>query len=110
VVGDEEEVRVRVRNSGPRLDHLENLFEPLVRGSADPHATDSSLGLGLYIAREIARRHGGDIEGASDGAGTVFSVRLPREPRGLAEHAGEEVPQPLERKPAAVEEDQPLPS
>ncbi len=36
------------------------------------------LGLGLYIASEIVRRHGGTIEAAPrDGGGSVFSVRLP---------------------------------
>jgi signal transduction histidine kinase len=36
------------------------------------------LGLGLYIASEIVRRHGGTIEAtARDGGGSVFSVRLP---------------------------------
>ena len=38
-------------------------------------------GLGLYLAREIARLHGGDIVVASDGArGTTFTVSLPVQP------------------------------
>jgi signal transduction histidine kinase len=40
--------------------------------------TDGSLGLGLYIAREIAKAHGGEIEARSDETETVFAVRLPR--------------------------------
>jgi signal transduction histidine kinase len=39
---------------------------------------DGSLGLGLYIAREIAIAHGGQIEARSDNTETVFAVRLPR--------------------------------
>jgi signal transduction histidine kinase len=36
------------------------------------------LGLGLYTAAEIVRRHGGTIEvAAAEGGGTVFTVRLP---------------------------------
>lgn len=36
------------------------------------------LGLGLYTAAEIIRRHGGTIEvAAAEGAGTLFKVRLP---------------------------------
>jgi signal transduction histidine kinase len=36
------------------------------------------LGLGLYTAAEIIRRHGGTIEvAAAEGAGTIFTVRLP---------------------------------
>ena len=39
----------------------------------------SSLGLGLFIAREIAVAHGGDIGVESSAAtGTVFTVEVPR--------------------------------
>ena len=38
----------------------------------------TSLGLGLYIAREIVLAHGGSIEVSSTAeAGTAFAVRLP---------------------------------
>ncbi len=38
-------------------------------------------GLGLFITREIARAHGGDVEVRSSAAeGTTFRVRLPRGP------------------------------
>jgi signal transduction histidine kinase len=41
----------------------------------------TSMGLGLFIAREIAEAHGGDISVASDAdSGTTFTVRLPRTP------------------------------
>ncbi|MGA7988991.1 MAG: HAMP domain-containing sensor histidine kinase [Candidatus Dormiibacterota bacterium] len=40
-------------------------------------------GLGLYLAREIARLHGGDIRVASNrGRGTTFTVSLPVQPTG----------------------------
>jgi signal transduction histidine kinase len=40
--------------------------------------SEGSMGLGLYIAREIAIAHHGDISHKSDENETVFTVRLPR--------------------------------
>jgi signal transduction histidine kinase len=37
-----------------------------------------SLGLGLYIAREIVTMHGGTMRAESSERGTVFSAHLPR--------------------------------
>jgi len=56
------------------------VFEPLERGPGAETRPDSedSLGLGLYIAREIAQAHGGDVAARSDESETVFTVRLPR--------------------------------
>lgn len=51
------------------------LFEPMVSGRAD------GSGLGLALAREIAREHGGDLAYAPRGAGSCFVIRLPRHPR-----------------------------
>ncbi|WP_263974684.1 sensor histidine kinase [Pseudomonas sp. Marseille-Q5115] len=37
-----------------------------------------SVGLGLFIVREIARAHGGEVEVASEeGSGTLFTATLP---------------------------------
>jgi PAS domain S-box-containing protein len=57
---------------------LSDIFAPF-RGTRDLRSSTSGLGLGIYIAREIVRAHGGTIEVASSEAeGTTFSVRLPR--------------------------------
>ena len=75
----EDEVHFEVKNKGPAIPAttLGDLFQPLRRGD-ERRAGDSGLGLGLYIAREIARAHGGDIEARSDATETVFAMRLPR--------------------------------
>jgi signal transduction histidine kinase len=59
---------------------LDEMFDPLRRGSAVEQGAETrqGLGLGLFIVREITRAHGGDIEVRSDVAQTTFSVRLPR--------------------------------
>ena len=41
-------------------------------------AADSAMVWRLYIVREVARAHGGDVEVRSDMQETVFAVRLPR--------------------------------
>ena len=76
------EVTFAVHNDGARIEKsmLAQIFEPLKRGLDGQllSGTDGSMGLGLYIAREIASAHGGDIAAKSDEKETVFTVRLPR--------------------------------
>ncbi|MEA2341581.1 MAG: hypothetical protein QOG11_1658 [Solirubrobacteraceae bacterium] len=77
-------VRVRVRDDGPGIDPAERdaVFEPGVRGiRANGHA---GAGLGLALARRLARAAGGDVTVAEnsgpdrpDRAGTTFVVDLP---------------------------------
>jgi signal transduction histidine kinase len=83
VVTDEAAVvRFEVKNSGPAIERLtlDRIFDPLNRGPEheNRYDADGNLGLGLYIAREIAKAHGGEIEARSDETETVFAVRLPR--------------------------------
>lgn len=74
------EVRLVVTNAGQiEPDVLPNLFEPLRRGLDRGHKNESGLGLGLYIASEVAKAHGGSIAAASRDSRTVFTVLLPRQ-------------------------------
>jgi signal transduction histidine kinase len=82
VTGMDADVSVEVRNCGDAIDRatMEHMFEPLRRGLHEPdrpHDGDG-LGLGLYIASEIASAHRGAIDVHSDQMETVFTVRLPR--------------------------------
>lgn len=79
---DSRHAMLSVANSGPTLPEAirERMFESLVslrhgRADDEPH-----LGLGLYIARQIAEFHGGTIEAANlpSNEGVVFNVRLPK--------------------------------
>lgn len=98
--GDPEQIiRVRVRseahhvvlevhNGGSPIPaaSLPHLFDPfyVVRTDATKR-TSTGLGLGLYITREIALAHGGDVDVSSTpDNGTRFSVRIPRHPEGPA--------------------------
>lgn len=74
------EVEVTVHDAGPgippdALPHLFSRFYRIVRGD---HERASGLGLGLYIARELAYAHGGTLTAASTvGQGSTFTLRLP---------------------------------
>lgn len=83
--GDAGQVQLKVINDGPVIppESLESIFSPLIQLPAGDDVTRprTSLGLGLFVAREIALAHGGGINAASSAeGGTVFSVALPRAP------------------------------
>lgn len=76
-------VLISVHNAGEPIpaDLLPTIFDPLVRApaSVQQRRTPGSIGLGLYIVREIATAHGGTAEITSTAAqGTTATVRLPR--------------------------------
>jgi signal transduction histidine kinase len=77
---DGSELRIEVANGGPEIEpsQLARLFHPFENG---PKSTHDGLGLGLYIAAEIARAHGGTIKARSSSELTVFEVRLPSRAR-----------------------------
>ena len=83
VTGGADEVTVSVSNDGVFPEALRaTVFEPFKKGDAGTRG----LGLGLFIAREIAEAHGGRIELAS-AAGereTRFVAHWPRRPRAAA--------------------------
>ena len=68
-------VRVAVRDDGPGLaaDMRERAFEPGVRGVSDANGG----GLGLPLARRLARSCGGDVVVGPPGAGGCFVLELP---------------------------------
>jgi signal transduction histidine kinase len=76
-------VRLRVHNAGSiPADAVPTLFEAFKRAAlpAAEQTGRSGLGLGLFIAREIVRAHGGNLGvRSSDADGTTFEVTLPRQ-------------------------------
>jgi signal transduction histidine kinase len=68
---------VAVRDSGPGLDasSLDRIFAPM----AQAEVARVGLGLGLYLSRQIARLHGGDLWAESRGPmkGSTFVLALP---------------------------------
>jgi signal transduction histidine kinase len=78
--GLDERVEIKLFNKGPKLSRkeLERCFEPTF-STTSPRLKRKGLGLGLPIARCIARLHGGDIKAANRHSGVVFTIILPRE-------------------------------
>jgi signal transduction histidine kinase len=69
-----------VANSGEPIAPatIEHLFKPFFRAAARPH--QQGLGLGLYIASEIARAHDGTLTVSSSPDETRFTFRMPQRP------------------------------
>ncbi len=82
VKGQDDHVLVAVTNHGAPLsdDARRVMFDPLRRGSNKAKRSEEvSLGLGLFLVREIARAHGGSVDAESADGLTTFSILLPRD-------------------------------
>jgi signal transduction histidine kinase len=77
--GPDAQCTAEVEDKGGALrpEELERLFDRFYRGEAARDRNPAGAGLGLCIAREAARRHGGDVWASSiPGSRTTFHVRL----------------------------------
>jgi signal transduction histidine kinase len=83
-----DEVRVTIVDRGPGIpaDMVEQVFRPFFRLDASRSRDSGGSGLGLTVARTVARAHGGDVvfEGPDEG-GFRVCVCLPRVRTGSAE-------------------------
>jgi len=74
------EALIEVHDDGPGIaqENRQVIFDLLTQVERTNHSDQSGLGLGLYIAREIAQAHGGSVSVQSEvGQGATFVVRLP---------------------------------
>ena len=80
VTRSEEEVRFSVSDNGPGLgeEDLDHLFKPFQRLTHQPTDGEVSLGLGLYLVKQITSRHDGDVDvETTKGKGSTFTLVLP---------------------------------
>ncbi|MGZ4815721.1 MAG: sensor histidine kinase [Terriglobales bacterium] len=79
---DIDNVVLSVRDAGigiPRAE-LKRVFKRFYRVHAAAAGQIKGTGLGLFIVRSVARRHGGDAfaDSEGEGRGSTFTIRLPR--------------------------------
>jgi two-component system, OmpR family, sensor histidine kinase SenX3 len=79
---DLDTILLRVQDKGVGIPHpeLKRIFKRFYRVASSANGRVKGTGLGLFIVRSIARRHGGDAFAESEGAGrgSTFTLRLPR--------------------------------
>lgn len=80
--GEQDHVTLSVINDGEPIapEVLETFFQPLRRRDVGQrHGPRRNLGIGLFIVREIAHAHGGEVEALAAGGTVSFVMRLPKE-------------------------------
>ncbi|WUI35529.1 HAMP domain-containing histidine kinase [Nocardia sp. NBC_00416] len=79
---DRDEVRLEVADTGPGMlpEQASRVFERFYRADDSRSRGSGGTGLGLSIVQALVTAHGGAVEVTSEpGAGTTFTVRLPRD-------------------------------
>lgn len=77
----DDELEIWVSNAGTPIpaETQANLFQPFFRGKA--RNSQQGLGLGLYIASEIAHAHDGELSVTSNETETRFTLKMPLAPK-----------------------------
>jgi signal transduction histidine kinase len=81
-IPDEKHVRLRVRDRGIGIppEELKRIFKRFYRVRSRAASRVKGTGLGLFIVRAIAKKHGGMVtaESQGEGSGTTVTLELPR--------------------------------
>jgi signal transduction histidine kinase len=76
----DQQVHIAVRDQGPGFapEDADKLFEKYYRSAAERHRKVPGSGLGLYIVKTVAERHGGSVAARSEsGKGAEFEMIVP---------------------------------
>lgn len=89
---DGDDVLIEVQDSGPGIspEMQAQLFQPFVQVHDPGKTSERGTGLGLYICRGIAEKHGGTVgvHSEGEGKGSTFWCRLPAVKEGLDVRGG----------------------
>jgi len=79
-------IRVRDNGIGIAPDLLPKVFDLFTQGDRSPERSQSGLGIGLALVRQLTELHGGSVQAYSAGIdrGSEFTVRLPCRPAPTA--------------------------
>lgn len=93
---DDGRIVVTVHDDGPGVPAAirEIVFDPFVTHAVPEPGRTLGIGLGLALAREIARAHGGDLELDNAGSGATFRLWLPASRRAAASPSAADGPAP----------------
>lgn len=83
-LGDKSHVQISVKDTGIGIskEDIKKIFTKFFRAENAVKAVPSGSGLGLYIAKNIIKRHGGDIWVESElNRGSIFYFTLPTDPK-----------------------------
>jgi signal transduction histidine kinase len=80
--GASDQVTLTVANGGPAIPPEllpDALFEPFKIGPRTPGTPRRSVGLGLFVTKQLVQAHGGSVSATSTSAQTTFTIQLPRQ-------------------------------
>lgn len=103
---DEDEVLLTVSDTGVGIgpDLLPHVFDVFVQGSISLDRAQGGLGIGLSLVRRLVELHGGSVSATSagGGAGSSFTIRLPRAEPDQAKAPAAALPADDNAKPAVL--------
>ena len=84
-------LRVQDEGTGMTPELLAQVFEPFVQGPAPVDASQSGMGIGLALVKQLVELHGGTVAVSSAGRdqGSTFTCRFPTVPAPATEHVSD---------------------
>jgi len=106
IAAEDDEVLLTVSDTGVGIapDLLPHVFDVFVQGSISLDRAQGGLGIGLSLVRRLVELHGGSVSATSagGGAGSAFTIRLPRAEPVQASAPAASAPEADSAKPAVL--------